>query len=317
MFNLTKNNIFLPIKLLIFFVCFLFTWSITSSTAQAQDLSASLTVKDTFTYGDKIYFDFKIIAAESGHITYVPYVNCPDDVQAPLELMQADIKANEPFTGSYTYKTVTEDTQPQKCTAMITVSPGEKTVKKEFSIDTKKTIDFTIDLYEDSTQAKKTKGFTLDSKPYATISSALKSLTVSATLTYPDNMAKTIVLPASLTLNQAGTYTLTAVASKINYQETTKTTQFYATGEQPTIQNEKIVCNNNNICEPELNETVSNCAQDCVLKEKITERSPVETSSNTLEPQEEKNNPDLKILFGLALLLIILALCIVYFRKRK
>ena len=83
---------------------------------------------------------------------------------------------------------------------------------------------------------------------------------VKGTVTYPDNTKKEISLPRKITLDQAGTYTVEAVARKSRFKPSKSSIEIIATGSIAPKKSTS-ACNYDGICDP--SETTSNCPDDC------------------------------------------------------
>ncbi len=233
------------------------------------EMSIEVSVKDNFTVGESIAFNYTITSSEDLSTTHVPSVNCRAWNQPLLELIPIRLVRGQAYLGTYVYGTVTRDMPSQTCTAIVAVdSPnGEKVEKKDFGISTAETVDFEINSYEDAEQKSSSRIFVKGATIYLSYAAQVQQggLQTTATLEGPDKKEQKLAeFPASIRPEQTGTYTLTVTASKEGYNPATKSILFAVVPQQVSIHEEKTACNKNLFCEPELNESSQNCG-DCVV----------------------------------------------------
>jgi hypothetical protein len=97
---------------------------------------------------------------------------------------------------------------------------------RTFTINSIKSLDFTLFTCKDISCIDKAKVFTKNENIYLDYKSEVSGISISALLTMPDKSAKQISLPTSIKAEQIGTYTLKVTASKPVYKTTEKTIQF-------------------------------------------------------------------------------------------
>jgi len=238
------------------------------SNVASAALEIEIKVKPSFTLGEIIFFNYTIISSTNESIKYFPHIRCPISLYPSFQFITADLIANQPLTGTYLGINVTRKTEPQECTAYVSIiSPAElqQTVSKNFTIVTNPSFDFSIKLCKDSSCSEKAKIFVKGENIYLDYESEVANPEITATLTLPDKTIQQITLPYSIKAGQIGTYTLEASASKEGYKTASVKEQFAVIEKEAEI---KLVsqCNANGICEPEVGENSQTCPQDCVEK---------------------------------------------------
>lgn len=177
----------------------------------ASALTIDIQVPSSFGVGEQVYFDYSIESATDQDITFTPHVMCPNAPIAFLQDVTQSLQAGVPFSDTYTDITITDDIEPQTCTAYIQItSHVQQREEKTFTITTLPGFDFAIDL--DKTVFLKNEQINLD------YTSELDGLQVTATLTSPSGSSQNVQIPSVLQLDEIGTYVLNAQASKADYK---------------------------------------------------------------------------------------------------
>ena len=115
-----------------------------SSIANA-DILIDLNVSDSFKEGERIYFNYSIISDENLTISFLPSIICHYLAGYEPTLISINLSANELFNGEYKYLSVTDNFEPQKCTAFVKIiEPTEIIVEKEFDINVSPYLDFEL-----------------------------------------------------------------------------------------------------------------------------------------------------------------------------
>ena len=206
----------------------------------APFISASITteinIQHSFVLEEQIFFDYIISSSSNMQIKFIPHIICPNAPVAFLQEQTIELQANQPHIDAYTDVTITEDIEPQTCTAYIQIlSPIQKTVSKNFTIITDPSFSFNLNFCKDQSCSEKTKVFIQGETIYLNYFSEVENPSITATLTYPDKSTKQITLPTSIKAEQIGTYELKVTASKQGYKTMTKKELFGVIEEHANI----------------------------------------------------------------------------------
>ena len=206
----------------------------------SSTLSTEINVQSSFVKDELIKFDYSITSTEKISIGYTPYVDCPNAIHPLLDYRIASLEKNIAYTGSYEYIKVTEEIEPQTCTAYIEIkTPINQKFEKNFTIRTIPSIDFRALTCKDISCETESKIFVKGENIYFSYISEPGIVTVQGSLKYPDGSVKKVNLPTQIKAEQIGTYELNVNASKEGYKTTSKTVQFGVIGEHAKIGLEK------------------------------------------------------------------------------
>ncbi len=220
----------------LFFVLMLMILVNFSPLVSAQPI-INIQIKDFFITGDTLYFNYTVTSETGGEITFVPHIICPNAPVSSLEQKTITIQPGEIYSDVYYDFTVTEEIEPQTCTAYVQVlEPFQYRVEKEFRIETRPSFEFEIFVCKDQACSEKTKVFLQNETIYLDYSSGVENPEIDATLIYPSGREEQITLPTSIKLDEVGTYTLTVTASKEGYKNVTKTVQFAVIEKEPEFE---------------------------------------------------------------------------------
>jgi hypothetical protein len=224
-------------------------------------LTAEIEVKPSFRLGDVIEFNYTILSDIKQDINYFENIDCPKMPKQLLFPLKATVDHNVQLNKKYTYLEITEDIEPQTCTAIIQVtSPIEKKFEKKFKVETLPSIILEILSCKDISCESESKIFIKDEDIYLSYISDIHNIINVGILTFPDKTTQQLTLPASIKAEQIGTYELQVTASKEGYKTITKNVQFGVIEKQAEIKSVSL-CNVNNVCDD--NENYKNCPQDC------------------------------------------------------
>lgn len=185
-------------------------------------LNISTDTKDSFGVGEKIYFNYNIQSDVATTIVFVPYISCPNAPLPPIEEKTIYVESGLLYSAIYEDLTVTDDLEPQTCTAYLKIlSPVKQTVPKEFKIDTNPSFSFLIKTCKDSSCSNKAKVFVLNENIFIGFDSSVESPEITANLILPDKTSQKIVLPTSIKASQIDTYSIEFEASKEGYKTIT------------------------------------------------------------------------------------------------
>jgi len=279
-------------------ILFIITMIFLLSGSVLAELTTKIDIKESFNLGDTISFTYTISSDTTFQIIYTDYVECPNAPITFLEQKTIDLKANEPYTDTYSSLTVDESIEPQTCTAYVQIlSPVQMMEQKNFSIITNPSFSFNINFCKDQACKEKSKTFIQNTDIYLDYDSEVPEPSIIAILIFPDQTTQQLTIPTSIKATQIGTYELEITASKQDYKTITKKEQFGIIEKQAEIPFVG-VCNANGKCEA--GENYQNCPQDC-------------------KPGEIPKKP-INIRIILAVLILIFILIIIYFKiikKRK
>lgn len=228
------------IKKIILIELFLLVFPLTSL---ASDITVKIDIAKEFLLGERIYFDYNLFSTISKEVILFPGVRCEKGLSmSSREIFIKKLEAGKIIKLSYYGRIVSEDIEPQTCTAYVQIlSPIQKTVEKQFKIKTNPVFEFNINFCKDSLCLEKSKTFVKGSNVYLNYSSEITNPNITASLIYPDKSISRISLPAVIKPEQIGTYTLEVTVSKSGYKTITKKEQFAVIEKQPKYQ-EKAGC---------------------------------------------------------------------------
>ncbi len=218
------------------------------------EIMLEINIRDSFSLGETISYDYTITSDETTEATIMPYVECPTAPVPPIAEETISLTENVPYENAYVDTVVDDLFEPQTCMAYVEIlNPIQKRVEKNFSIKTNPSFDFRIKLNK--------KIFIKNEEINIDYTSSVENPSITATLTYPNGKQEQVTLPTSLKASKIGTYEIEITASKQGYKTITKKEQFGVIKEEAEIQSAS-VCNGNNICDN--NENYQNCPLDCL-----------------------------------------------------
>ena len=263
---MTKKRFFSLILLLLFLV--------PNISLGTLDFKIEIDIKESFSIGGIISFNYSIISDEDATVKYIPTVVCPKGPAGFLSVKSIGLQKDVLYSNNYQFIKVDESVEPQTCTAYLEIlEPFSQRVEKQFEIKTKPSFDIQIFSCKDESCAEKSKVFVKGEKAYLDYDSEVPEPAVTGKLTAPDNSTKELTLPANVSLDQIGKYILKTEAKKEGYKDDVQTLELVVLEEEPKVINKRI-CNANKICEPERGENYQNCPQDCPLPVLKPSRSP-------------------------------------------
>ncbi len=190
-------------------------------------LVVNIDVKPSFVVGEEMKFNYYISSDIGQEIQYVRDIVCPNAPRAPLFVFSNLIDSVNPINGTFVSSIVTEDLEPQVCTAYIKIKSSiNQTFEKNFTIATNPSFIFNLILCKDLFCVDQSKVFSKNTNVYFNYSSDVSNLIVNGILTSPDGNIKDISIPSNIQVDQVGTYTLNILASKQGYKNFTSTQQF-------------------------------------------------------------------------------------------
>lgn len=201
--------------------------SIVLSSIVCAAITMDINVKQSFVFGDSINFDYIINSDVQQEIVYIADVSCPE---APKSMLFPFIKVvwpNSPIKEKYEYIVVTNNIEPQECTAYIKIlSPVEQIFEKNFTIITNPSMVFKTLTCKDSSCENEAKIFYLGEDIYFKYVSEPSNPVISGHVTYPDGTVQDISIPSSIKASQIGTYELNIIVSKDGYKTLNQNIQF-------------------------------------------------------------------------------------------
>lgn len=191
-------------------------------------LMININVPSSFSENEYVSFEYTLTSEVNQNVRFYTYVDCPT---APLPLIveqMVELQTGIPHTDTYTSFTITEEIEPQTCTAYVQIlSPVEQRVEKTFEIVTNPSFTFDIELNK--------KVFVKGEDIEIDYSSSVADPGIVSKLIYPGGKEEVISLPYSLVANQIGTYTIEASASKEGYKTVSVGEQFGVIEREPVI----------------------------------------------------------------------------------
>ena len=179
----------------------------------------NIDIKDSFSEGEIITYNFEIISEQEINISYSPNIFCPDMPIIESDEKIINLKKGIPYSETYTDIKISEFVEPQTCRAYIKITnPFYIEIEKNFSIIANPSFSFNIKLDK--------KIFLQGEDIYIDYDSEVVNPLIIATLIYPNKKTKQITLPGLIKANKIGTYELKIMASKEGYKTITKRIQF-------------------------------------------------------------------------------------------
>ena len=191
------------------FVLFFLAFALSITTASA--LTIDIQTQDSFSTGEQIYFNYTISSDTTQQITFTPHLMCPNAPIAFLQEQTITLQPNIPYHEIYTDMQVSEQFEPQTCTASVQIiSPTQQREEKTFEISTLPSFSFSINL--DKSVYVKSQDIKID------YTSEIQNPVITATLTSPSGKIENIEIPSTINLDEIGTYSIEATATKQGYK---------------------------------------------------------------------------------------------------
>ncbi len=265
------------------------------SLASAQ-VQITLEVKDNFTYGQEVYFNYTLTTQEDiENLIYTPYIYCDGSPQPLLNKETINLIAGQSYSKNYIYGVIDDNYNSGECTASVSIEqPFQQYLAKSFTITSKKDLDFSLVFPK--------KVFVKNENILLNYASSVSSLTISAILTYPDKSSKEITFPFEFKAEQIGTYSLNLKVSKEGYKEISKIEQFAVIEKEASFSSQ--------------------------VSAQVTDDNPLSSNSvipslgdsPSLDPLESVSgghSNSFNILLGIVIGLIVLVIILIYFLWRK
>jgi len=200
-------------------------------------ISINIDMKESFSAGEKISFDYTITSTSSQDIEYLSAVYCPDAPLSLLDIKTTTLQANVPIEETYVYMSeLSEDIEPQTCDAGVAVlSPIEITEETSFEIITNSSFEFNVLICKDIGCREQTKVFVKRDVVYLDYTSEISDLDVTVILISPNKNSQSLILPTQIVLQQLGNYELQITASKQDYKTVTREIQLGVIAESADI----------------------------------------------------------------------------------
>lgn len=185
-------------------------------------LNIDIKIKQSFGVGEQVVFTYTLTSNKNQSIVYAPYITCPN---APIPLVKEKrvrLKEDIPLQDTYYGIQITEDIEPQTCTAYLQIiSPVQQKEKKQFKIAAKPSFDFHIFGCKNLDCKKRVMVYQLGKSFYLGYVADVEEPKISATLTKPDGTKRKVNLGKPILLSKKGVYRLEAKASKDGYKTMT------------------------------------------------------------------------------------------------
>ncbi len=258
-------------KILLFFVL-----AIVLSAAFANaEILLNISVKPSFSIGEAILFNYSIDSDEKIDVVYSVSVRCPEEniIATPIE-KSVSLTPKRPYTDTYDFFTVSDETKSQTCTAYLYITnPEYVSTSKNLTIDANPIPNFDILLCKDEICEQRSNSFKQGETIYLQLDSKgdLSAYQAKAQLTGPEN--KNLGIKDSKSeffLSSEGEYALNVTLLQDLDSRSVQKTFFTRSSEQFQLEkkiNTENICNQNNKCEKSRGETQQNCAFDCNKKE--------------------------------------------------
>lgn len=218
-------------------------------------IDIKIDVSESFTYRDKISFNYEITSEVDQDVEYTAMIDCPGLMIPPLKRKGAFFKAGMPYSDSYSLGRIDDSYEPMDCKAVVSVlSPIAKIERKAFRIDVTEKEDYSVRTCADASCNEVKSIFILGETVFITTDS---SSGVNARLLFGKD-SRDIAIPTSIKADKAGHYQIILPAGANGKKA--KMTDFQVIGQKIQPISEKN-CKANNICGT--GETWKNCPQDC------------------------------------------------------
>lgn len=223
-----------------------------------SSLEVNLDINDSFSIGEKVYFNYSLISDNDEIIKFIPYISCQREPVALLKENTINLESNKIYYNIYE-ETFSNNFISQECFANIIITrPVYQKFSKKFHLNGKNS--FKFELIFDK------KVYSLGDNVNINYETDVIDSVISASLKYPDGNTEDIIIPTLIKSTQIGTYELNVIVSKEGYKTITKKEQFGVIDKQIRTLgvmgiNDASVCNADGICNN--NENNQNCPQDC------------------------------------------------------
>ena len=228
-------------------ICILMTTII--SVANISALEVDITIKDSFSKGETIAFDYEIVSSNDLEIKYYPEIYCPKAPIIEREEIEISLEKDIPYSKTYLDIRIDDGIESQSCKAYVTITtPFLIQIEKNFSIITD--LDFLFNFRLDK------KIFVLDEQINFDYVSNVEPK-IFAVLIYPDETRENIQIPSLVKVSQIGTYSLEIIATKEGYKTQIINEQFGVIERPAEIKSSSIFNKENRLDEQSSEKTIS------------------------------------------------------------
>lgn len=230
------------IKFLVFLIL-VFQFYLASAQLQIQ-----IDVKDNFNYGEEVYFEYSFSSSENlENLFYTPYIYCEGSPQPLLNREMISLTSGQIYSQKYIYGIIDDNYYSGKCIASISVEqPYQQNIEKEFTITSKKELEFEIMTCHDLQCKDPAKVFEKGDIIYFVYDSDYSSkelLTISAKMNVPETKTEQEInliklgnsAKSGYLANNLGTYEINVVTSANGYKTKNLKYQFGVIEKQEDI----------------------------------------------------------------------------------
>jgi len=183
-------------------------------------------VKDNFSYGTIVGFNYSIVSTENETLKYAAVIMCDKGIIPTLIVQEHSFSAGETLKDEYKISNIDAPLSGACNATVLFLEPYELQFIETFRIKAVPEFYLNLTICEDSSCVKESKVFIKGEDIYLDYESDVEKSLIDATLTYPDDSTKSLNLPASIKANQIGTYDLQVTASKEGYKTISLNEQF-------------------------------------------------------------------------------------------
>jgi len=187
-----------------------------------------INVKDSFSVGEQIGFDYEIYSPNNAAIKYVANYEC-EDAPFPTEYVEEiELKTGKTIKKTYSKQVVEESFEPQACLAYVKIlEPVEKKLERDFRIEADPSFDIKLKLCnEDEPCFEHYKVFLKGEELYLGWESEVENFEFTAKLIDPNGYQEDIAVTRPYSLDKTGTYTILFDAQKIGYKDVSQKVEF-------------------------------------------------------------------------------------------
>lgn len=193
----------------------------------ATAIQGKIKIKDSFSINETIQFNYFIKAEQSQKIKFTPFVSCPSVPQPFFNTKTEFIGLNGIYRGLYKHIKIKSDFKPQNCTALLIFEePIEKTIRKNFTINTEPHIDLDIHTCMDQKCEDRRSIFATGEKIWIEVQSTPEKIDSEVFLLMPSGNEKKIDLPHQFSPKETGIYQIDATGSKDGFQSASDNLKF-------------------------------------------------------------------------------------------
>jgi hypothetical protein len=221
-------------KIFIFVLYLVFVGGVIPAAGAEPPLEFSLNMKDAFRAGEKVSFQYRLMARKGMKVHYEFWIECP---AAPIPFVQekfVHLKAGETLKEEFTvYEQLDPSLEPQTCEVVFEVyAPLKQTIRKKFALQLKPGFSCRLQISNVQKRKVKRKVVRADQAIYLDCHCSLQGVTLKGSLQKKGEGARQIGFPRQVKLTP-GRYRLRLTARKPGYK-TVKQQHYFTVIDRPS-----------------------------------------------------------------------------------